>query len=183
MEIQHGPELLVEVMMIEVLLFNRPPMVDISLQVLQHVWIGIIVLASKYPRFTKKVLMVFTSLFLVITIVPSLRYLMDRIGAETVVHNEVMVSTDTEKLDLDTISSFDTNQSSIVTKLYPNVYFVILDAMMSLEHASDLGIVDRQRELTRLNSLGLTYIEKSLSSYTHSTFTMSSILNTNKVRI
>ena len=147
----------------------------LALLLLASVWVGIIVLGSKYPRFSKRVLMAFTSLFLVITIVPSLRYLMNRISAETVIHNEAMVSTDTAKLDLDTISSFDTNQSSIVTKPYPNVYFVIVDGMMSLEHASDLGIVDRQREQTRLNSLGLTYVEKSLSAYNQSTFTISSI--------
>jgi hypothetical protein len=147
----------------------------VALLLLVSIWLGIIVLGSKYPSFTKKALMVFTSLFLLITIAPSLRHFTTKVMTENITHKEAMVSTDTANMDLYANPSSDNVQSSMVFKSYPNVYFVILDGMMSLEHASELEIIKPERELIRLKKLGLTYIEKSRSAYNRTDLTLASV--------
>ena len=147
------------------------------LLLLASIWLGIIVLGSKYPRFTKRALMIFTSLFLVISIGSSVRYFITKFIAESIVDKETVASNKIKKADMDLYmtSSRDAIQSRMTAKLFPNVYFVIVDGMMSLEHASELGIVDQQKELVKLNNVGLTYVEKSRSSYNTTYLTLASI--------
>jgi len=94
---------------------------------------------------------------------------------ETVNDKDSIAAIDPDKLDVYTTSNPDAIRSGIGSNSYPNIYFVIVDGMMSLEHASDIGIVEQEKEELRLKKLGLTYIEKSVSSHNHTYLTLASI--------
>jgi hypothetical protein len=148
----------------------------LTLLTLSSIWLVTIVLGLKYSRFITRTFAVFISLFLVLTIIPSLQYFIPEPINGTTKHNESIAAIDTEQLNSYMASSLNVTKSNATTKSYPNIYFVIVDAMMSLKNASSIGIVDQQTELIRLKKLGLNYIENSMSSYSATRLTLASIM-------
>ena len=149
---------------------------SLALLLLVSSWLAVIILGLKYSKFMNRVLTVFVGLVLVVTIVPSLQYLITKSAERNVTAEVSIAAIDTAELDSYTTSSQNTVKSSVANKPYTNIYFVIMDAMISLENASNLDIVERERELIRLKKLGLTYVEKTLSSYTATRLTLASIM-------
>ena len=57
-----------------------------------------------------------------------------------------------------------------------NVYYIILDGMVGLEYAGQYGIIDKIETKTALQQAGLTYIDKTYSSYNITYLTFASIM-------
>jgi hypothetical protein len=57
-----------------------------------------------------------------------------------------------------------------------NVYYIILDAMASIESAEQLNIISKKEVKANLVNTGLKYIDKSLSSYSETQMAITSIM-------
>ena len=151
---------------------------SVVLSLLIITWIVISVLGLRYSSFVKRALTIFVGLSLAITLVPTTGDFKNYINEKFVMRIEDTASINSTLVLYDT-SGLNTIDSGVVSQSYPNIYFVIVDGMMSLANASDIGIVDQQKELSRLENLGLTYIEKSQSTYDNTDYTLASIFKLN----
>ena len=61
-------------------------------------------------------------------------------------------------------------------KIQENIYFVIFDGMTSLKYAEKYFDVQEEKEIEKLNLLGLRYLKRSFSSYNQTPLTMASII-------
>ena len=143
-------------------------------------WVLTVILGIRFPRFINRALVIFTVLTLFLTIIPTIHY-MSQIVSTAIVSKHSQNNADDTKpkhiKDRKLLKSYLDSAPSAVKRPYPNVYFIIVDGMMSLENASRLEIVEKQLELTKLNELGITYISDSKSSYNSSPLTLASIFN------
>ena len=57
-----------------------------------------------------------------------------------------------------------------------NIYYIIMDSMMSLELAAKINIIDEIQSKKKLQQLDLTYVDQSYSSYNQSFLTIASIM-------
>ena len=64
-----------------------------------------------------------------------------------------------------------------------NIYFIILDAMMSLENAETLKIIKKDNIIKKINTLGIKYIANSHSSYNYTHLTLASIMEINYLNL
>jgi len=72
------------------------------------------------------------------------------------------------------IKSNPLTQDEVQTKR--NIYYIILDAMMDVETASQVNIVSKNEVLNNLSNDGLRYIHKSISTYSVTPLTLASIM-------
>ena len=75
---------------------------------------------------------------------------------------------------------FEEYKNQTISKDYtnfPNIYYIILDGMMSLEKADFLNISKAKFNIDKLNQEGLRYIENSFGSYNSTHNTLASLFN------
>jgi hypothetical protein len=141
-------------------------------------WALTVILSICFSRFINRALVIFTVLTLFLTVIPTIRYISETVSAVTVSSHGRNDADDTKHMkERELLKSYLNSEPSAVKRPYSNVYFIIVDGMMSLENASRLEIVEKQLELTKLNELGITYISDSKSSYNSTHVTLASIFN------
>jgi len=137
-------------------------------------WTFLFWLSTRYPRLYIRGL----SVFIFFIVVSSL------------VNNATALLKKDHHYEVDNVSDLGTTKSAPIPikigKLendshhaIRNIYFVILDGMMSLEHAHTLDIIDFHEELQNLVSHQLRYIPKTLSSYDGTDASLGSIVHMN----
>ena len=126
---------------------------SVSLVILLTIWLATIYAACKFDRVVKRFILVFAILMLTNSIIPMVGYFYNGYLHERPVDQQMAIQFDkSEKL----------NSSN------HNIYYIILDGMMSFEEAKQAGILDKRpvnSVISQIEDLGLRYIEKSLSSY------------------
>ena len=122
--------------------------------------LAIIILAAKFNTFSIRMILIFSILMLIKASIPLASYLAQNIGKNPTISYEIKNS------------SFA--QDDIEKKR--NVYYIILDGMMTIENAELLNITTKNEELDNLSNAGLKYIDKSQSSYGDTQMTLASIL-------
>ncbi len=149
----------------------------LTLFTLLCIWLVLTILAIRNHTFIRRILIVFVATFLGISIFPSVKYvfyhyepLKPLFGVERNVIGKTNV------LYKSSINSSNYKPQPTGNNV-PNIYFVILDGMMSLENASALRMVDKADEKAELAKLGVRYIGKSVSSYDGTGHTIASIFN------
>jgi hypothetical protein len=120
----------------------------------------IIVLAAKFNIFSLRMILIFSILVLVNAFIPLAGYISKNMGETPIISYEIESS------------YFD--QDEILTKR--NVYYIILDGMMSIESGAQVNITNKQEVLGNLSNTGLKYIDKSISSYSGTYLTLASII-------
>jgi len=120
----------------------------------------IIFFGAKFNIFSVRLVFIFSIFMLISSFVPLTSYLFDNIEKEL---------TNSYELKGDhTIQDIGLSRH--------NVYFVILDGMMSIETASQFNVANKKEILDNLSNTGLKYIDKSFSSYNRSMLSLASIM-------
>lgn len=122
--------------------------------------LAIIVFGAKFYNFSIRMIFIFSTLMLINACIPLAGYLTENIGKESTI-------------------SFEIENSSIAQEeiqIKRNVYYIILDAMMSAENAAELNIATKNESIGGLSDIGLKYIDKSQSSYSGTFLTLASIV-------
>ena len=128
--------------------------------ILELFCIAIIVFGAKFNVFVLRMFFIFSSLMLIIAIIPLVGYLFANIEKNPTSSYEIK----TELLDTD----------DVLKKR--NVYYIVLDGMMDIESAAKVNITSIEEVLDSLSIAGLKYIDKSLSSYNFSRKGLGSIM-------
>ena len=122
--------------------------------------LAIIVFGAKFNVFSIRMIFIFSTLILINAFIPLVGYLTENIGKNSTISYE--------------IESSPITQDEILTKR--NVYYIILDAMMSTENAAQLNIATKKESIGSLSNTGLKNIDKSQSSYSGTFLTLASII-------
>ena len=120
----------------------------------------IIVLGAKFNIFSIRAILIFSVFMLINALIPLLSYLGENIGK----YQEITYEIPSKSYDRDDVLK------------ERNIYFIILDEMMSIETAERLNIASKIKVIDNLSNTELTYIDKSRSSYSGSHMTMTSIM-------
>jgi len=121
----------------------------------------IVALGAKFYAFSSRLILVFSSIMLISSFIPLVGALTEYIGKDSSISFEI------ESTTLD--------QDAVLKKR--NIYYVILDAMMDVDRASELKIITKQDTLDNLSRKGLKYIDKSMSTYNRTGMTVASIMH------
>jgi len=159
------------------------PLVDdplirlVTLSILSGIWLAITLLGIGYKHLVKRSLAIFVTLMLFISIGPALETLRTHLFSLHDVQSDSNSFGDFFDEPRHFSSTLSSVQINATSHAYPNVYFVIVDGMLSLESAQHLNIVDQDEVLARLRELGVRYIKQTYSSYDYTYLTLSSILS------
>ena len=121
--------------------------------------LAIIVFGAKFNVFSIRMILIFSIFMLINAFIPLVGYLAET-GKNPTISYE--------------IESSSLTQDQILTER--NVYYIILDGMMAIETAAQENIAAKKEVLGNLSNVGLTYIDKSKSSYSGTYTTLASIM-------
>ena len=121
---------------------------------------GIIAFGAKYNVFSLRMIFIFSILTLLSSIVPLVGYIVENITNKPIVSYE--------------FNSDFTVQDDFQIKR--NVYYIILDAMAGIEALEPFNIATKNDLIDKLSNTELRYIDKSISSYSGSIHSLTSIL-------
>ena len=145
-------------------------------------WLAVILLGLRYSKLVRRTLAIFVTLLLVISIGP----VIGAVRNSDLFLRDIQSNANTASEFIDEspllLSTLNRPQVGLGVRTYPNVYFVIVDGMVSLQSASNLGIVEQDSVLAALQESGATYIEPTYSSYDKTFLTLSSVLSLSYVR-
>ncbi len=128
--------------------------------ILEFFCFGIIVFGAKYNDFSLRMILIFSILMLISACIPLASYLLERTSNKT-------------------INSYEFNSDLIVQdkiQIKRNIYYIILDAMASLESLEPLNIASKNAIIDKLSNVELRYIDKSHSSYSETKFSVTSMM-------
>jgi len=135
----------------------------VSLIILLAIWLATVYAAYKFDRVFKRLILIFAILMLTQSIIPTVGYIYNRYLHERPVDQQMAVQFE---------------KSENLSSSNHNIYYIIVDGMMSVEEAKQAGILDKRpvnSVISKIEDLGLRYIEKSLSSYNITYLTLYSI--------
>ena len=121
---------------------------------------GIITFGAKYNVFSLRMILVFSILMLISLMIPLAGYLAENISKKPIILNE---------FNSDVIAQDD-------VQIKRNVYYIILDAMVAIETLEPFGITTKKEVLDKLSNTELRYIDKSQSSYSRTTHSITSMM-------
>ena len=122
--------------------------------------LAIIALGAKFIVFSTRIVLIFSIVMLTTAFIPLVGHLAENIGKDSTITFE--------------IKSNPLTQDEVQTKR--NIYYIILDAMMDIERATELEFVTKNEVLNNLSNDGLRYIERSNSSYNRTGMTLASMM-------
>ncbi len=139
------------------------------------IWLStffLILYSKKFNIFFTRSLIVFASINIIISISSYPKYLNDIWNSKTD-NNKI-------KISQNTIKSEEINAAITKNKKnYQNIYYIIMDEMMSLESSAKVNIINETQKIQMKNDLqqlGYKYIDQSYSSYNSSHLTLASIM-------
>jgi hypothetical protein len=123
-------------------------------------WLTAIYMAYKYSQFVVRLILIYSILMLTTSIVPMLGYF----------YEESMREKHAPQLE-----AYQILKNENHNPLNPNIYYIIMDAMLPVESARQMAIIDETQVVPQIEKLGLRYIKESLSSYNGTRLTLTSI--------
>jgi hypothetical protein len=123
-------------------------------------WLAIVCLAIKFNQFVVRLILIYSILILTTSIIPMLGYFYGELSREQKIHQ---------------VEEYQAKKNEKNNPSNQNVYYIILDAMLSVEAAQQMAIIDDANVVKKIEKLGLRYIDKSLSTYDKTFLTLTSI--------
>ena len=154
-----------------VAIFHQGKAVYFSVLLLFLIWLSIFASSlffHKFNLFFCRCLIIFASINILLALFSYPKYL-----------NEIWNSKSIkiENQDVKNIIKFEEINSIKESKLNgQNIYYIIMDSMMSLELAAKINIINEIQSKNELQQLDLTYVDQSYSSYNQSFLTIASIM-------
>ena len=131
-------------------------------------WIVILICILNYKKFQ----LLFLNTVIIFCLFNFLYSFISYFSPEKQFQNIVDNKNSSETLNINELSASFSNKNTNVK----NIYFVLLDGMMSLQNAETFGIISEDKINKNLNSSGIKYIDNSYSSYNFTHLSIASIM-------
>ena len=125
--------------------------------------LGIIVFGAKFKLISIRIIFIFSVLMLINATIPLVGYLSENMAKKSGATYEIEINE----------SAFPSQNNDLKNR---NVYYIILDAMQDIDTVSKENYINKKNTLDNLSSVGLKYIDKSLSTYNVTHMTLASIM-------